>query len=92
MRAEIGIRGDLELQIGKNEEGEMAVTKVSAVLEQKDVDKVGGLVNEIKSALTVYSLAKKTGADTGGLDAIIDDIGKRFSRKMSADSKAKPKA
>jgi hypothetical protein len=56
------------------------------------VDKVGGLVNEIKSALTVYSLAKKTGADTGGLDAIIDDIGKRFSRKMSPGAKAKPKA
>jgi hypothetical protein len=158
----------------------MAVNKVSAVLEQQDMDKVVGLINDIKSAmpflinltekekagllkfgdktlpfakktlvlaqknqdflprnfdvaefdkdlslyesmtkviqpltqlmekvmstyrqtghetytaaLIVYNLAKKAGKDTGGLDAIIDDIGKRFSRKMSAAAKAKAKA
>ncbi len=44
--------------------------------------KVG--VEAYEAARIVYGSAKQAGKNTGGLDAIMDDIGKRFARKSKA--------
>jgi hypothetical protein len=44
------------------------------------------------SALLVYSYARSSGIGTAGLDAVIDELGRRFARKAKVQTTPKPVA